>query len=93
LLPNFRRCPALRAAISVNLRVFILNLDSCVEIDDFQVEIAVTDKIARLDISMRKFVLVKICESFDEAPAELDTTGDFIFIQETGCELSTASVE
>jgi hypothetical protein len=76
LLPNFWSCPALRAAIFVDLRVFILNFDSYVEIDDFQVEIAVTDKVARLDVSMRNFVLVKIRESLDEAPAESDTTGD-----------------
>src|ERR1700677_654931 len=45
LLSNFGRSPALSAAIFVDLRVFILNFHSCVEIDDFQVEIAVTDKI------------------------------------------------
>jgi hypothetical protein len=83
LLPNFRRCPALRAAIFVDLSVFILNFDGSVEIDDFQVEISVTDKISRLDVSMRNFVLVKICESLDEAPAESGTTGDFTaFFQE-----------
>jgi hypothetical protein len=76
LFPNFRRCPALRAAIFVDLRVFILNFDSCVDINDIQVEIAVSDKIARFNVSMRNFGFVKICESLDEVLAKSDTTGD-----------------
>ena len=68
-LSNFRRCPALSPTISINFRVFVLNFDCYVEIDDLQIEIVITDKIVRLDVSMRNFVLVRECESFDEAPA------------------------
>jgi hypothetical protein len=75
LLSHFGRCPVLGATISINHRVFILNFDSYVEVDDFQVKIAVTDKVVGLDVSMCYFVLVKICEPLDEAPAEPDTTG------------------
>ena len=39
----------------------------------------ITDKIVRLDVSTRNFVLVKVCESLDEAPTESDATGDTAF--------------
>ena len=71
---HFRRCPALGPAIFANLRVFILNLYSYVEVNDLQAEIFVTDKVVGLDVSMRYFVLVKICEALDEAQAKLNTT-------------------
>ena len=82
LLSDFRRCPALSAQISYSLHVFINIFDSYVEINYFQVEIVVTDKIFRLDVSMRNFVFMKICESLDEAPAESDTTSGTVYIQE-----------
>ena len=81
-LSNFRRCPTLGAPVSFYLRVFILNLDSYVEIDDLQIEIAITNKIVRLDISMRDVVFVKKCESLDEAPTESYTTTGTVFTQE-----------
>ena len=48
-LSNFRRCPVFGAPISFNLRVFILSLDSSVEVDDLQIEIAIANKIVRLE--------------------------------------------
>ena len=62
-LSNFRSCPALSAPISFNLHGFILNLDSYVEIDDLQTEIAITNKIVGFDVSMRNSVFMEICES------------------------------
>ena len=80
--PHFRCYPAFGPAIFVDLRAFILNFDSYVEVNDLQAKITVTDKVVGLDISMSNVVLVKICESFDKAPAKLDTTGDPATIQE-----------
>ena len=82
LLSNFRRCPVLGAPISFNLCVFVLNLDGYVEIDDLQIEIPITNKIVRLDVSMHNVVLMEICESLDEAPTESYTTTSTTFIQE-----------
>lgn len=81
-LSNFRRHPAHSAAIFVDLHVFTLNFDSCVEINDFQDKIAVADKVARLDVLMGNFVLVKICETLNEAPAEPGTTVNTATIHE-----------
>ena len=58
MLSHFRRCPVLGAAVFVNLRVFTLNFDSYVEVDDLQAKRIVTDKVIGLDVSMCYFVLV-----------------------------------
>lgn len=48
LLSNFGRRPALGAAIFVAHRIFVLNLDSYVEIDDLQTIPIVTYKVVML---------------------------------------------
>ena len=72
-----RRRPVFRSHFwrrPVNHRVFILNFDSHVEVDDLQAKIVVTDQVVGLDVSISYFVLVKICEPLDEAPAETGAT-------------------
>lgn len=54
MLSNFRHCSALGAPISFNL---------C--IDDLQIEVAITNKIVRLDVSMHNVVFVEICVEKD----------------------------
>jgi len=71
-----------RALIFVDLRVFVLNADSNVKVDDLQAKVIVADNIVGLDVSMGYSVLVKVREPFDEAPAELDPTGVTSTVQE-----------
>jgi len=64
------------AVIFVNLRIFIPNFDSYVEVDDLQAKIVVTDEVSRLDISMGYLVLVNKCKHIDKVLAKLLTTRD-----------------
>ncbi len=61
----------LRAALIVNLLIFVLYSQSDVEVNNFQTKILVDEKVLGFDVPVGDTVFVKVRKALDKARADL----------------------